>query len=240
MMGIKRQHSARALREAVTIMKRLLAGEEVTLQGEMVRAHQARLQFKPARAPLLWVATRGDVTLKTAGEYADGIIIATYATPEAVAEALAMVDQGLARAGRSRGDVRLMSRVDTCVHADYRAAYAGMRTMISRVLWVSYPDRNFVRRLGLVVPAEMEELIARRDINLIPRLVELLPDDFVRAFAWAGSPEMIVERVVAIARRTGIREFGFWLLLAPGQSREEAARLLAAEVAPAVRAALGA
>jgi hypothetical protein len=49
---------------------------------------------------------------------------------------------------------------------------------------------------------------------------------------------MIVERIARIAHRTGVREFGFWLLLAPGQTREEALRLLGEVVAPRVRAAL--
>jgi 5,10-methylenetetrahydromethanopterin reductase len=238
MMGVKRARSARALREAYAIMKGALAGEEVTYEGEIIPAHAARLQFKPERPPLLWVASRGDLTLKTAGEYADAVIIATYATPGGVAEAVAMIRDGAAKAGRPAESIRLMSRVDTCVHPDHRRAYDGTRIMIARFLWSSYPDRNFVGREGLVVPEEIEALIARRDYSLVPQAAALMPDDFVRAFCWAGTPEMVAERVVAIARETGVEEFGFWALLAPGQSREEAMRLIGEEVVPRVRQAL--
>jgi hypothetical protein len=48
---------------------------------------------------------------------------------------------------------------------------------------------------------------------------------------------MVAERVAQIALETGIREFGFWVLLAEGQSREEAMRLVAEEVIPQVQAA---
>jgi 5,10-methylenetetrahydromethanopterin reductase len=239
MMGIKRAHSAKALREAYTIAQGVLAGDEVTYAGELVSAHQAKLQFQLEQPPTLWVATRGDLTLTTAGEYAHAVIIATYATPASVGEAVGLVRAGAERAGRDPAHIRLMSRVDTCVHLDYRKAYDGVRIMIARFLWSSYPDRNFVRREGLEVPADIEALIAKRDYDLVPQAAALMPDEFVRAFTWSGTPEMVAERVVSIARETGVTEFGLWALLAPGQSREEAMRLIGEEVVPRVRAALG-
>jgi len=75
-------------------------------------------------------------------------------------------------------------------------------------------------------------------VELMDGVAERLPDSFVEAFSWAGSPEMVADRVINIARASGVREFGFWLLLAPGQSREDAVRLLGEEVVPRVRAAL--
>jgi 5,10-methylenetetrahydromethanopterin reductase len=167
-------------------------------------------------------------------------MIATYATPAGVAEAVRLVRAGAERAGRDPAQLRLMSRVDTCVHADAARAFDGTRGMIARFLWTSFPDRNFVRRAGLEVPGEVETLIARRDYALVPQAAALIPDEFVRAFTWAGTPEMIVERVTQIARQAGVREFGFWLLLAPGQTREEALRLLGEAVSPRLRAGLAA
>ena len=238
MMGIQRRHSALAVREAYTVMKSLLAGEEVTFHGKLIHTDKARLQFTPPHPITLWIATRGDRTLETSGEYAEALMIATYASPEGIAKALQIVERGAVRAGRRLEDIRLMSRVDTCIHEDQASAYAGTRSMIARFLWTSYPDRNFVKRSGLEVPAEVEALIARRDYNLIPQVAEQIPDDFISAFCWAGTPQMVVERVLEVARSTGIREFGFWLLMAQGQSREEAVRLLSNQVLPGIRRAL--
>jgi 5,10-methylenetetrahydromethanopterin reductase len=238
MMGIMRRHSALGVREAYTVLKPLLAGEEVTFQGKVIQAYKARLQFTPPNPVTLWVATRGDLTLETSGEYADALIVATYASPENISKALQIVEKGAARAGRRLGDIRLMSRVDTCVHEDEASAYAGTRLMIARFLWSSYPDRNFVRHSGLEVPPDVEAIIARRDYSLLPQVVERIPDEFISAFCWAGTPQMVIDRVAEVARRTGIREFGFWLLMAPGQTREEAIKLLSSQVLPAVRRAL--
>jgi 5,10-methylenetetrahydromethanopterin reductase len=238
MMGITRQHSAKVLKDALLIMKPLLAGQEVTYNGEFIQAVKARLEFKPIRPTPLWVATRGDFTLKMAGEHADGVIIATYATPDGVNEALALVEQGARSSGRSLGDLRVLSRVDTCVHADPVQAYSGSRGMVARFLWSSYPDRNFVHRAGLEVPPEVEVLISQRDYSLITQIAAQVPDELVAAFCWAGTPRMVADRVVALSRATGISEFGFWLLLAPGQSREQAVDIVASQVLPLIKAEL--
>ena len=238
MMGITRQHSAQALKEALQVMRPLLAGQEVTYEGKIIKANKARLDFTPVRAVPLWVATRGDLTLTMAGEHAEGVILATYATPPGIEQALDLVEKGARRGGRSLADLRILSRVDTCVHPDAGCAYEGSRGMVARFLWSSYPDRNFVKRVGAEVPGEVEELIAKRDYGLIPRIAGLIPDELVSVFCWAGTPEMVVERVVAVARSTGIQEFGFWLLLAPGQTREQAVQLLGTEVLTRLRASL--
>jgi alkanesulfonate monooxygenase SsuD/methylene tetrahydromethanopterin reductase-like flavin-dependent oxidoreductase (luciferase family) len=165
-------------------------------------------------------------------------MVATYSTPDAVAEAVDMVRAGAERAGRDPTGLRIMSRVDTCVHPDYTSASNGARLMVARVLWVSYPDRNFVKRLGLEIPAPIEAVIAKRQVDLMDEVAQRLPEEFVERFAWAGTPAQVVERVLTIHRRTGVREFGFWMLLAPGQTRKQALQLMAGEVAPRVRAAL--
>jgi 5,10-methylenetetrahydromethanopterin reductase len=237
MIGVRRRRSAQALREAYQVIKALLAGDEVTFQGEIVQAHSARLEFQLPHPASLWVATRGDQTLETAGEYSDGVIIATYAMAAGVGQAMELVARGANRARRVLENMRIMSRVDTCVHPDARAAYAGARGMLARALWSSYPDRNFVHRANLEVPEEIESLIARRDYSLVPQAARQLPDEFVERLTWAGTPSMVAERVAQIALETGIREFGFWVLLAEGQSREEAMRLVAEEVIPRVKAA---
>lgn len=238
MMGIKRQHSARAIREAYSMMRMLLDGSEVTFKGKVNSAFEARLQFKPSRAIPLWVATRGDLTLQSSGEYADAVMIATNAASEGISESINLIKKGIHKAGRSLENIRLMSRVDTCVHHDREKAYQGTRIMIARILAMSYPDRNFVKRAGLDVPQKMEELLAQKDPDKIMAASQMIPDEFVSAFCWAGTPEMVSEQVISIARETGLREFGFWLLLAPGQSRSDAVRLLADEVIPLIKKSL--
>ena len=164
MMGINRQHSAQAVREAYTMIRMLLAGSEVTIEGKVISAYGARLQFTPSRPVPLWVATRGELTLRSSGEYADAVMIATNATPQGICEAIELIKQGAQKAGRSIENIRLMSRVDTCVYPDRQKAYDGTRTMIARILALSYPDHNFVNRAGLEVPKKWKSSSPKRTL----------------------------------------------------------------------------
>jgi len=236
MMGIRRERPALALREALQVIRPLLAGETVTLEGETVTARAARLHFVPPAPIPLWLATRGDRTLRLAGELADGAIVATYARPAEIRIALGLVEEGARRAGRSLADVRTMVRVDTCIHEDEAAATEASRLMLAKLLWLSYPDRRFVERAGLEVPEAVERILAERDYDRIAEAAPLIPDELVAAFSWTGRPEAVVERVAEVVRETGVDEVGFWLLRAGNQTLEAAVRVLAAEVLPAVAA----
>lgn len=234
MMGIERKRPARALREALTLMRPLLAGETRSLDGETVTARAARLHFTPPSPIPLWVATRGDHTLRVAGELADGAIIATYARPAEIRAALNFVHEGARRTGRTLADVRTMVRVDTCIDDDEDAAYDTSRLMLAKLLWLSYPDRNFVERAGLEVPARVERILAERDYDRIPEAAPLIPDDLVAAFSWTGRPDAVAARVRQVLSETPVREVGFWLLPSSNQTLENAVRTLAAEVLPHV------
>jgi 5,10-methylenetetrahydromethanopterin reductase len=106
--------------------------------------------------------------------------------------------------------------------------------MIAFLLWSSYPNLDFVARVGLKVPDELEALIARRDYELMYKAGPLVPEDFVDAFAWAGTPEEVAKKIGRIAD-LGIRRFGCWVLPPPGGDLESVVRLLAQEVIPKVR-----
>lgn len=237
MMRIERRRPAAALRDACRIARGMVAGESVTLDGENASVREAHLHFAPpAPPPPIWIATRGDRTLEVAGEVADGALIATYAQSEQIAEALALVRSGERKAARPAGEVRTMARVDTCVHPDGERAVEGTRVMVAKLLWASYPDRGFVERVGLEVPGPLEEVIARRDYDLLEDASDLVPDELIEAFCWAGTPNAVAARVAEVVARTDVRELGFWLLRAPEQSLAEAMELLAGEVVPAIRA----
>lgn len=238
MMGVQRERSAVALKEALSIMRPVLKGETVTYEGEVIQAHEARIQFAPVGPVELWIATRGDRTLEVAGEVADGVIIATYADEESIGQAVQLVEQGAARGGRSVEHLRLMSRVDTCVHENPSQAYEGARLMIAKLLWASYPDRRFVQRMGLTVPESLEEKFAKRDYALIEEMADEVPDEFVSRLSWTGTPEAVAERVASIVAATRVGEIGFWVLPAVGQSLQVAVETVAKEVVPRVRSLL--
>ncbi len=235
-MGLQRERPVEAMRDAIAVMRGMWAGGPAVVEGKVVSVRNGVLGF-PARPDIrIVVATRGPAVLRLAGRIADGAMIATMATPRDVGIAWDFVRQGTQQAGRDPEDIEVISRVDTCVDRDRDKARAGVRQMIAFLLWSSYPDRDFVTRSGMEVPAELEAMIAKRDYELMFEAGPLVPEEFVNAFAWAGTPEEVAARITRIADM-GIRRFGTWVLAPPGGGIESVIRLIAEEVVPRVRAA---
>jgi 5,10-methylenetetrahydromethanopterin reductase len=197
-MGIERLKPAQAIREAVHVIRSLWQGHTVDFHGQVIQCHNGRLNFQARPDIPIVVATRGNLVLQTAGEVADGVMIATYAEPTGLRHALSRVETGAHRAGRDMADLTLISRVDACIHPDPQMAYDAVRPMVGVFLWTSYPDRAFVHRMGLEVPAELERIIAQRDYNLMAANAHLIPDSFVEAFCWAGTADQVTQRVAQV------------------------------------------
>ena len=232
-MGIKRIKPAQAIKEAILIIRALLHGEQVDFQGEVLQFNNSRLNFAARPDIPIIVATRGDRVLQVAGEVADGVMIATYAEPVGISYALSLVEAGARRAGRSLSDMRIISRVDACISTDRRAAIEAVKPMVGVFLWTSYPDRAFVRQVGLEVPDELERIIARRDYNLMAENAHLVPDAFVEKFCWAGTAEEVAHKVTAVAR-LGIQDITFLPHPPKGGDTRETMRAFAEVVKPMV------
>lgn len=236
-MGIKRKKPATAIKEAVEIIRGLLQGETVDYQGEIVQFHNSRLNFKPRADIPIVVATRGNLVLQTGGEVADAVMIATYAEPDGIRHALSMVEVGATRAGRDMKDISIISRVDACIHEDRRLAYEAVKPMVGVFLWTSYPDREFVHRVGLEVPDELESVIAQRDYNLMHENTHLIPDSFVDKFCWAGTADEVAEKVARVVDM-GINRITFLPHPPAGGGIEETIRAFAQVVRPRIESIL--
>jgi 5,10-methylenetetrahydromethanopterin reductase len=198
-LGYVRRKPAQALREAIQVIRGLLRGERVTLEGEVVRFSNGKLSF-PARADLpIYVASRGNLVLSMAGEVADGVMIATYAEPAGVRHALSRVELGARKAGRRLNDLRVISRVDAWIDdRDPLGARDAVRPMVARLMTTSYPDTRFVEAVGAEIPPALLEVMSQKDRDLATRSGHLVTDELLDAFTWAGSAEQVAARARAI------------------------------------------
>jgi len=89
------------LREHVDAMRALLRGEELSTAGRYVTLDRVKLDWPPEQAPPILVGAVGPKTLRLAGQHADGTILDSQKTPQAVREALAQIGEGRAAAGRT-------------------------------------------------------------------------------------------------------------------------------------------
>ncbi len=110
------------MRDYLTVLRGLLAGETVTHEGPALRVRGASLAGAAGlpRVPV-YLGALGPQMLRLAGEQADGALL-NWATPSRIAESRRLVAEGAARAGRDPGAVPLTMYIRVCVDDDVTAA----------------------------------------------------------------------------------------------------------------------
>lgn len=188
-MGIPYQKPMAALRDAVTIIRRLFAGEALEYQGKVLRAGAGiRFNLKPQRAqvPIMLGAT-GPKALELAGEIADGMI-PVCAGPAGIRKAVEHVRIGAARVGRSLADFDFSAAIVTSVADDDRAAREAIKPLLAAFLawFANQPELSLFTDYGLT-PAdvgEIREARARGEIR-----PDFVSEAMIDGLALVGSPE---------------------------------------------------
>ena len=229
-LGIQRQKTVLALREAIQLIRRLWSGGAVDYEGETVSFHSAELNF-PSRPDIpILVASAGPQILRLAGEMADSVMLGDLASPAAIGKSLAFVAEGAARLGRSAQDVYRITRLNLILSDDLEAACNLMRPWITGELWHTYPRWN---TLLTYQPDWEEKLGSLRafieryggkprnvdDFKLVAEFNPLITTEMVREKALVGSVDQVVAQLQEIAG-TGIQEVALYPLPLDGQDVE--------------------
>src|SRR5581483_8756205 len=194
-MGVVRRKPRQAITEAVAILRGLLAGERIDVEGEIVSFRGGSLNFK-ARPLSIYVAARAAGMLATAGAVADGVILGPYASREALEYAVGVADS--ARDNGERARPRMVARVDVCIAHSRDRAREAVRTIVALPAWVSYPNLGYTEALGIALPDELLLLLGRRDYGDIPAAGRLLPPEMIDHFAVAGTEDDVAARLAEI------------------------------------------
>lgn len=99
-IGAKPKSWLVSIEEVTSAVRRLLVGEEVTVDGQYVKLDGVQLYQPPQIVPPVLLGVRGEKSLRLAGVCADGVILADNSTPEYIAWAREQMRQGRIDAGR--------------------------------------------------------------------------------------------------------------------------------------------
>ncbi|GAB4325933.1 MAG: LLM class F420-dependent oxidoreductase [Dehalococcoidia bacterium] len=117
-------------REFVDIFRRLVAGERVKHEG-LYAIRGASIRAAAGQPIPVYLGALNERMLELAGEIADGVIL-NFPTRSYLRTAIAAVERGLAKSGRSRADFDVVAFLRTVVSDDYPAAAAPIqRELIS-------------------------------------------------------------------------------------------------------------
>lgn len=204
-LGVDAARSAVAIREAVTLIRGLLAGQTVTLKGEQVSFVDGRLDVRAPRADVpIYIASQRDAGCRVAGRVADGAIMQGCVAEPLVRFFQERVAEGARRAGRDAGGVELVARINVCITDDVGAARDVMRPTIVRSLLAQRPDFFTFTAAGLALPPTLREAVLRLSYTHDPApllaLAPLVPDAFVEAVTLCGPPATVAAGVARLAR----------------------------------------
>jgi 5,10-methylenetetrahydromethanopterin reductase len=234
-MGIEHDRPALAIREMVDLMRRLWQGGTVDMQGQTVSFHQAALDFQTLRERIpCYIAGRGKLILRLAGEIGEGVILGSLAAEGGLRYAFSHIDAGLDRSGRAREDLDVAIWLHTAVAPDRQQARQAVRMIVVGVLLSSL---GVLEELGVELGAELQQILSSlRYIHGSPEMMAtaaMLPDGIIDQFAVAGPPEEVAGRIGAL-REAGVNHIALKPWLVPGQSFSDYIELVAEEVMPRV------
>lgn len=109
------------VRETVTTVRSMLAGEKSSFDGETLRTHGFRLMVPPAAPVPIYVGALRPAMIELAGEVGDGVAI-NLLPPAAVAPTRAHLAAGAARAGKDPRALEVVCRQQVLVTDDRAGA----------------------------------------------------------------------------------------------------------------------
>lgn len=199
-LGIDYPRPVQTLRESVAAMRGLLAGDEVTLDGEMVTLDKAQLIRPPAQHVPIAIGTRSPGVMKLAGEVADiALVGARHLTPEIVARYRGWLAEGAERVGRDVNEIEVLPRVTLCVSDDEELAISSVKRFAAHYLDILGdfgPPVDPERRRKIV--ATLDDATGWYfDLNRHdpPEMLDLIDADLARKFAIVGTPEQCAAQI---------------------------------------------
>jgi alkanesulfonate monooxygenase SsuD/methylene tetrahydromethanopterin reductase-like flavin-dependent oxidoreductase (luciferase family) len=148
-LGLLRLSALALMRDYLTTMHALLAGEEVNYRGSVVTLMQTTLAIEPPPRTPVYLGTLGPEMLRLAGELADGAAL-NWCTPDQIEWSRQRITEGAARTGRDPAEVKVAEYIRVCVDDDVDTARRAFATAV-----MGYA-------LGDAIPTEKERTFGYR------------------------------------------------------------------------------
>ncbi|MEP7198639.1 MAG: LLM class flavin-dependent oxidoreductase [Chloroflexota bacterium] len=226
-IGVAQDKPLTAMRESITVLRRLFAGERASFDGEFVTGWSAEAYLRapaPRRIPI-YLGAMSPRMLRLIGEMADGGLPLLF-PPEHFANVAPLVSQGAARANRDMSEVDLAACVWCSIATDRDAALDALKEKIAYYGHALSP--TIWRQLGLTQAdfAEIRQaVVGAGDMAQGKRLVT----DAMLRIGIVGTADDVRRRIADLVAR-GARHISFGPPLGPDPL--EAIEVIGREVIP--------
>jgi alkanesulfonate monooxygenase SsuD/methylene tetrahydromethanopterin reductase-like flavin-dependent oxidoreductase (luciferase family) len=179
-MGLTPSSSLNAVESAVTSLRSLLSGEEVTADDGFFTFDHVQLAHPVSEVPPIWMGVSGPAMLRLAGRVADGVVVSVMAGVDYIKWSRERIAEGCAQVGRT-DRLGMTVFAFTAVDEDADRARSVVRHRLAYYL-AGRPDGPVPRAYGIT--EELTRLAAGG-----PEKVERdMPDQWVEDLAVAGTP----------------------------------------------------
>ena len=180
-MGARTPSPLTTLDETITVVKRLLTGEQVSFEGRQVTLDAVQLDQPPSVVPPIVAGVQQHKSLALAGRVADGVILVEGAGPM-------YVDWALEQAGRP-DDFHVVTFTMMAVAESRREAYGYVAPVVAEMLTEARPA---VRVLPF-----FDEMVAKHSAGGVDALIDM-PADYWAEIGAVGTFDDALEHVAAL------------------------------------------
>jgi 5,10-methylenetetrahydromethanopterin reductase len=191
-VGIDRKKPLTAMRETVTVMKKLLNMERVTFHGEFIHVEGIELDVvhgrrEPRNIPIMIGAT-GDQMMELAGEIADGAIL-NYCVPlEYNDRALELLSRGAKKGGRKLDQIDRPQLIVCSVDEDRDTAIDASKMLLCQYL-AQQPHIAKASNVSQEIIDEIKSILGwPATKEQIDKAKHFVPDELIRRITASGTP----------------------------------------------------
>lgn len=221
-MGLMPDRPVAAMREAVTSVERLLAGEMVNLDGKQFTLDRIEITHPALDHVPLTMGVMSPMMLRLAGQIADATLFAASSGLRYFEHAIGEVQAGLAKAGRPPDAMAYRTVAVACVDRDGERARSIARPVMAGFL-AEFADMSTITVYGIA--DQLADMVRRGGADAV---AEEMPDSWLDDLALIGTPQEVVDKVNRWVA-AGIDAIAIFL---PHESERETLELVAQEVIP--------
>lgn len=199
-VGVDRRTPLKAMRENVESIRELFTMQEVTYKGEFVNLDRVKLDVafgdtSPRDIPI-YIGATGDKMLEMAGQLCDGVVLNYVVSVDYIKKAVALVEKGAQKAGKTLADVDRPELLVCCLSdKDPAAAMAEGKKLVAyylatepHIMKASGVSEELLEKVQAIMswPATEEDYI---------KASKVIPDDIVRELMAVGTSQECRKKV---------------------------------------------
>jgi 5,10-methylenetetrahydromethanopterin reductase len=198
-VGINRTKPLIAMKETITILRRLLNMERVSFDGEFIHVQGIELDVvhgrKEPRFVPIYIGATGDNMMEMTGEIADGVVLNYCVPPEYNNKAMELLTNGARKSGRTIDAIDRPQLIVCSVDNDHDKAIDTTRELLTQYLAqqphiakASGVSQDVVDKIQSILgwPATHEQ---------IQKAKYLVPEDLIIKITASGTPDEAKKKV---------------------------------------------